>query len=758
MNLDIKTSKEDLFQVIYKNLDELIIIINSDWKIEFINKSVLKKTLGYPKEDLIGYKINKLFHPEERIELTEKIKSLINNKKVNLEGRIKDKNGKWHWFSIYGERISYTNIFTKAVFILKDITQNKNKLKEADEKYLLLTENINDLVALTNDKFKFEYINEEVTSKLMGYKPKDLIGKSVLEFVHPEDLEYAKSELIKRFDEGEGSAIIRYRHKDGHWEWLEVRAKKFNDTYNNTKVLFVSRIVSDRIEYQKKLEKSEQRYRLITENANDLISMFNDKLKFTYINKKTHQRILGYKKEDLIGKRLWKFIHPEDFQRAYKIIKNRLKKGLGRAEIRFKKKNGTYIWLETVGVAFLTKDNKRLGVTISRDISERKKYERLLKKQIRDRIEYQKELEKSEEKYRLITENANDLIGVFDEKLRITYINEKAHKRILGYTKEDMIGKPLWNFIHPDEFEDVFNKIKNEWENGTGRAILRFKKKDGSYIWIETIAEAFKTKDNRLLGLTISRDVSERKKFEELIKEENKKLKKLNKMRKNLINRVSHELKTPMTSVFGSIQLIEEICKQKLDNEGLEMIAIAKRGCKRLQNLIENILDVSIIDASELKIKKEKVNFGKIVKNCIKELKYLIEKKQLLVEINMIDDIEVFVDKLRIEEVIINLISNSIKNTPRKGKISISLEESNNKAKFIIKDNGIGIEKEEKEALFTKFGKIERKNYQEDINMEGSGLGLYISKKIIEGHNGKIWAESDGRNKGSSFYFTLPIL
>ncbi len=633
MNLDIKRSQEDLFQVIFKNLDDLIIIINSDWRIEFINKSVLKKTLGYSKEDLIGYNIEKLFHPEDRVEITKKIKSLINDKNINLEGRIKDKKGKWHWFNIYGERIFYTNIFIKAVFILKDITQNKEKLKEAEKKY-----------------------------------------------------------------------------------------------------------------------------RLITENAYDLIGMFNEQLKFTYINEKTHKRILGYKKEDLIGKRLWKFIHPDDFQRAYKIIKNRLKKGLGRAEIRFKKKNGTYIWLETVGVAFVTKDNKRLGATISRDISERKKYEKLLKKQIKDQIEYKKQLEKSEEKYRLITENANDLIGVFDEKLRITYINEKSHKRILGYKKEDMIGKPLWNFIHPEEYQSVFNKIKNEWEDGPARAILRFKKKDGNYIWIETIAEAFKTKENRLLGVTISRDVSERKKFEELIQEENKKLKKLNKIRKNLINRVSHELKTPMTAIYGSIQLIEEICPKKLDNEILEMISIAKRGCKRLQNLIENILDVSIIDAFELKIIKKKINLGKIVRNCIDELKYLIQKKQIEIELNIINDIEVFVDKLRIEEVIINLISNAVKNTPNNGKISIFLKKSNNKAKFVIKDNGIGIEKEEKEALFTKFGKIERKNYQEDINMDGSGLGLYISKKIIEGHDGEIWAESEGRNKGSLFYFTLPLI
>jgi hypothetical protein len=497
--------------------------------------------------------------------------------------------------------------------------QNLDELKQAKEEYKLLTENINDLIALTNNKFEYEYINEEVTSKLMGYKVDDVLGQPIFKHIHPDDLEYAQNEINRQFKKGEGQGLVRYKHKNGHYEWLEVRAKKFKDVYDEIKILFISRIVTERIEYEQRLKKSEEKYRLITENANDLISVLTMGLKYTYINKKTHKKLLGYDEVDLLGEPLWKFMHPDDIQNLYEKVKKSYKKGKGRASFRFKKRKGGYIWLDVVGVAFHTKYNERLI-------------------------------------------------------------------------------------------------------------------------------------------LAISRDISERKKFEELIQKENRRLKNLDKMRKNFISRVSHELKTPMTSIYGAIQLMGRMYNNKLNEKELEIISIAKKGCERLNKLIKNILDASRISSSQLKLKKETINFQGIINNCIDELRYLIKKKTLKLKLDIPDKLFISVDIIRIQEVIINLLSNAIKNSSKNGKISIILKKRNNKVQFCIRDNGIGIKKDDKEKLFKKFGKIERKNMQENIDMEGTGLGLYISKEIINKHGGKIWAESEGENKGASFYFTLPLM
>lgn len=496
--------------------------------------------------------------------------------------------------------------------------KNDRDLRKQLENYQLITENINDLIALTNDSLKYEYINERVTSKLLGYSPEDLIGRSVLEFIHPSDLNYVRKEIKRQSEKGEGNGVARYHHKDGHWEWLEVRARGFKDVKNNSKVLFISRIVTDRVEYQKKLEKSEQKYRLITENANDLISMF-------------------------------------------------------------------------------------------------------------------------------------------DTQLNITYINKKPHKTILGYEKEDLIGKPMWKFIHPNDLGITYKKFENQWNMGKSQAKLRFKKKDGSYIWLEVVSVKCRTDDNLTFGINISRDISKRKRFEDLIKKENKNLKKLNKTRKNLINRVSHELRTPMSCITGSIELMEEFFQDKLDENDMEIISIAKRGSRRLKNLINNILQVSKIDASKLDLKKQEVRFKDMIDNCIAELKYLIENKKLQINTDIKADLKIFGDQLRIEEVILNLLSNAIKNTPERGTITISLQKQNEQAFFSVKDSGIGIKKEQMEYLFKKFGKIKREQFRDDINTKGSGLGLYISKEIIKKHNGDIWAESEGKNKGTTFYFTIPL-
>jgi signal transduction histidine kinase len=144
-----------------------------------------------------------------------------------------------------------------------------------------------------------------------------------------------------------------------------------------------------------------------------------------------------------------------------------------------------------------------------------------------------------------------------------------------------------------------------------------------------------------------------------------------------------------------------------------------------------------------------------VINNCISDNRYLATKRNIIIELNMPDFLKLEFDKMRIEQVITNLLSNAIKNTPKKGIIRINLEEKGDYVYFNISDTGIGLTEQEMEKLFTKFGKIERYGQKMDVDIEGSGLGLYISKEIVDLHGGYIWVESAGRNKGSTFYIKL---
>ncbi|MFX1600295.1 MAG: sensor histidine kinase, partial [Promethearchaeota archaeon] len=236
------------------------------------------------------------------------------------------------------------------------------------------------------------------------------------------------------------------------------------------------------------------------------------------------------------------------------------------------------------------------------------------------------------------------------------------------------------------------------------------------------------------------------------------KLKELEQIRKDLISRVSHELKTPLVSVCGAAELLLDLFIEEFKDDTRELIEMIEKGGKRLKYLVDNLVDITRIEYKKFKLEKDIYDFSQMIRDCARELMYLIKKRELNLELDLMDDIFLEFDKIRIEQVILNLLSNAIKNTPPNGKIIVKSLKRNNCAEIAITDSGIGLTKEEMDRLFTRFGKIERYgDGLEYIDIQGSGLGLYISKEIIDLHKGYIWVESEGRNKGSTFTIKLPI-
>jgi len=158
-----------------------------------------------------------------------------------------------------------------------------------------------------------------------------------------------------------------------------------------------------------------------------------------------------------------------------------------------------------------------------------------------------------------------------------------------------------------------------------------------------------------------------------------------------------------------------------------------------------------------LKIKKKRENLTFLIKYCIKQLSGTAKLREQKVKLNIKNNIYANFDKEKIYEVITNLLINAIKYTPIGGTITIDSHQKNHYYIISINDTGIGLTKKEIAQLFTQFGKIERYGQGWDVGIEGTGLGLYISKELIDLHDGNIWVESEGRNKGSTFFFSIPI-
>jgi PAS domain S-box-containing protein len=414
--------------------------------------------------------------------------------------------------------------------------------------------------------------------------------------------------------------------------------------------------------------------------------------------------------------------------------------------VHSKKKNGQKIVLQL---------NSHL---IKNDTGEPIKIQGLIS-DVTEEFELEQKVKVSESRYSNLIESIPFSIALIDQKGIIMFCNP-ATGNLLGYSEEELIGNEFRKLpaINPKYLPIMLERFKKVIKGETLPPLeVQLFKKDGSLIWISYQISLVKLGDNFLVQAVLN-DITERKRADLLIQEEILKLKELDQIRKDLISRVSHELKTPLVSVCGASELLLELFKDEPKTDTIELIEMIERGGTRLKHLVDNLLDITRIEYNKFELEKEILNLSEIINDCAKEMMYLVRRRKIELILDIPDKLDAKVDKIRIEQVVLNLLSNAIKNTPPKGKIIMKLYKKGDWTEFTINDTGIGLIQEEMDRLFTRFGKIERYGEGlEYIDIQGSGLGLFISKEILDLHEGQIWAESEGRDKGCTFTIKLPI-
>lgn len=660
------------------------------------------------------------------------------------------------FFDFEVSRESYQNyfddIYGKTCQIFSDIIDGLiesngiiHKIPESDDYFQLITENANDLIAVHNNKFEYEYINEPVFKKILGYTKEDLIGKTNLNLIHPEDLKKTVLATSRILRKGEGIHELRFKHKNGTYKWLEATARNFFTKRNEKKVITILRDITERKQVEQKLKESEENNRLITENINDLIAIINPEFKCEYINGEILQKLLGYKSGDIIGKYILNFVHPEDIEASIEALRKGVKIGEGMYTLRYKHKDGHWVWLEIKGKTFRNENGELKGLLITRDINARKIIE--------------EKLIQAERKYRHLYENSPFSLILIDQEGNILDCNPAVEK-LINYKKEELINKNFrdLSIIHQKYLPLLETRFKKTINGEILPLVdIQIYTKDGNLIWINYITSLITIGNKKLMQIVLY-DISERRNAANIILKEFKKLKELDQLRKDLINRVSHELKTPLVSVCGAIEILLSNYKNQFGKEELELLQTIERGGNRLKYLVNNLIDISRVKHKKLKLKKKPYDLTEIIKDCVKYFNFLLNKRKIVLNLKLPETLYTNIDKIRIEQVISNLLSNAIKNTPPNGAIQIALQEIEGWAKIYVYDTGIGLTEDEMEKIFTKFGKLERYGQGFDyLDIEGAGLGLFISKEIINLHGGQIWAESSGRNNGSTFIVKIPI-
>lgn len=455
-----------------------------------------------------------------------------------------------------------------------------------------------------------------------------------------------------------------------------------------------------------------------------------------FVNKATCD-LLGYSEEELKGQPLEKILVRENVPSKISIFDEIINKtSVSDLEINYLTKNGKIIPMLFSGSSMTDVNGMMQGVVcVAQDIT--------LRKEIEERLRlFLSAVEAGKEGIQIASLDGN-----------IMYSN-RAIENIFGYSPEEYRGKHVKDMNADPDFASsvILPNIKKtgQW---TGEIMVKHRYGRILPVWLTTSM----INDNNgkpLAMVSIIRDLTERKHLEE-IRIENVRLSHASKAKSDFLANMSHELRTPLNSIIGFSELLKQKSREEIDEKCLHYVDNVLSSGKHLLKLINEILDLSKIESGKIEMAIERTSLNTIIEET---LIMIIERakanniliiKELDTQIDLID-----VDKLRLKQVFYNLLSNAVKFSKIEGgTLTIKTKREKDMLQISISDTGIGIKKEDIGKLFTEFSQIDA-GYSRQY--QGTGLGLVISRKLVELHGGKIWVESE-YGVGSTFIFTLPL-
>jgi PAS domain S-box-containing protein len=369
------------------------------------------------------------------------------------------------------------------------------------------------------------------------------------------------------------------------------------------------------------------------------------------------------------------------------------------------------------------------------------------------------ERERAEQRYREIVETAYEGIWMLDDQGLTTFANARMAE-MLGVSVTELIGLPSDAFIFPEDRALRTEYLANRRQGFKGVLEFRFRRRDGVAIWTLVSATPLAATAGRLVMVT---DITERKRVEEErarlqaqeqeARAEVKAAKELERLKNDLVNSVTHELRTPLTSIKGYVEFLEDGLGGPLSPEQEGFVHQIEKGADRLAWLVDDLLDFARIDAGTFQVRLEDGELGAKIHEIVESLRPQAEDARLTLAVALpAAPLAARMDAHRIGQVLINLLNNAIKFTPAGGTIRVSARHADGRLRCEVSDTGIGIPSTEIPKLFRRFSQLEGGLQQG----RGTGLGLNISKTIVEAHGGEIGVESEP-GKGSTFWFTLPL-
>ena len=461
------------------------------------------------------------------------------------------------------------------------------------------------------------------------------------------------------------------------------------------------------------------------------------------------ERILGWTEEELIGQP-----SPIDARMA----------GAARqpVEISLRRRTGEPVELEVRTARWL--DGSMFILT---DISTRRSAQREISDLRRSEFEAREEA-RVEGRFRELLEAAPDAIIEIDGEGRVVLMNVVAEKTF-GYKREELLGQPM-DVLLPEHLRPTHEKHRAAyWSRPVTRPMgmelnLFSRRKDGSTFPVEISLSPVHSKEGMRVTAVI-RDITDRRLAEDRLRAlredymrelelRNEEIERANRMKSEFLANMSHELRTPLHTVIGFSELLVEETKGALNPDQRRFLGHIIKDANHLLALINEILDLSKIESGKLKLTRVPLDLGVVLDDTLSSIRPACASKGIDLRSRVELTAPVNADRLRLKQILYNLLSNAVKFTPGGGAILVDVRELDGFAQVMVSDTGIGIPAEEHTSVFDTFHQV---GAATSGTREGTGLGLPITKRLVEEHGGRIWLESEPGH-GSRFTFTIPQL
>ncbi len=745
---------EAKYRSLVERVPEMIYTLDKNGNFTSVNAYLLER-LGYRREEIIGRHFTWVIHPEDRemtLELFEKAVAGKRQKPGELEFRILTK----------GERVIWVSLNASVTFdadgnvlqeqgVASDITEQKRAkeaLRESEEKYRTLIERASDGICIIQDG-RVKYLNLRL-AEMWGGSVDEVTGTPFIDYVYPDErrkvVEYYKRRMAGEAVPGIYETALR--RKNGSKVYVELNAGPVSYRGKAADFVFVREITA-RKQVEAALRAREREHQVILDTVPVGIFHLDTSGRFIHVNKALAERY-GMKPDDFKDKttrELFPAAADEYIQSDREVI------ACGEPQIgvaRTLRTSEGLGWVRLDKVPLKDRDGNVTGlIGFELDISER--------------MQAQEDLRDAHKKMQDIVEFLPDATFVIDSDMKVIAWN-RAIEEMTGIQKGDIIGKgdyeysiPFYGerrpiltdliFLSDKEIESRYARVEKKGDTLFAEVYSPFiYLGKGAHLW-GVATPLFDRKGNVVGAIESIRDITDHKRAEEERKRLIEELEKRNREMERFAYTVSHDLRSPLITIQGFASML----RKDITVSGTERVdsdlQYIERAASKMDELLSATLKLSRI--GRMVNPPEDVPFGTIVEGALAQTAGDLQAHAINVVVAE-DFPTVHADRMRIEELLVNLITNSVKyrgESPHP-KIEIGHRLDGEATVFFVTDNGIGIERGQADKVFELF-------YRVDKSGGGTGAGLAIAKRIVEIHNGRIWIESE-KGKGCTVCFTLP--